>query len=116
MITITLLFALIFKFLPDVGVQWRDVWLGAFVTAALFNVGKYLIGLYLGQAAIGSAYGAAGSVVIVLLWTYYSAQIMFFGAEFTQACTRRRGSPLKPRPYAVFAPCANRATVSREPA
>ena len=82
---ITLLFALIFKVLPDVIISWRDVWLGAFVTALLFVAGKFAIGLYLGTASVGSAYGAAGALIVILVWIYYSALILFYGAEFTQA-------------------------------
>jgi membrane protein len=81
---ITLLFALIFKLLPDAEIAWKDVWVGAALTAVLFTVGKYLIGLYLGNSSVGSAYGAAGSLAVFLVWVYYSAQILFFGAEFTQ--------------------------------
>jgi membrane protein len=92
---ITLLFALIFKILPDVDVAWRDVWTGAALTALLFTVGKLLIGLYIGESGVASAYGAAGSLVVVLLWVFYSAQILFFGAEFTQVYARRRGSMQK---------------------
>lgn len=88
----TVLFALIFKYLPNVRLAWRDVWTGAFITSLLFNVGRLLIGLYLGQGSVASAYGAAGSLVIILLWVYYSAQILFFGAEFTQVFARRNGS------------------------
>jgi membrane protein len=87
---ITLIFALIIKVLPDRHIAWRDVWVGAILTALLFNIGKYLIGLYLSRASVTSAYGAAGSLVIVLLWVYYSAQILFLGAEFTQVYVRRR--------------------------
>jgi len=79
-----LLFAMIFKVLPDVKIPWRAVWIGAFVTAVLFNFGKFLIGLYLGRSSMVSIYGAAGSFIILLLWVYYSAQILFFGAEFTK--------------------------------
>ena len=89
---ITVLFALIFKFLPDVRIAWREVWMGAFVTSLLFSLGKTLIGLYLGNSAVGSTFGAAGSLVLLLLWIYYSAQILFFGAEFTQVYARRYGS------------------------
>jgi membrane protein len=89
---ITVLFALIFRFLPDEKIDWGDVWLGAFVTALLFTLGKFAIGLYLGKASIGSAYGAAGSLVIVLVWVYYSAQIFFFGAEFTHVYAQEHGS------------------------
>lgn len=81
---ITLLFALIYKYIPDVHVDWEDVWIGSAFTAVLFTVGKSAIGLYLGRASIGSAYGAAGSLVVLLVWVYYSSQIFFFGAEFTK--------------------------------
>jgi membrane protein len=91
---ITVLFALIFKFLPDVRVAWRDVWMGAFVTSLLFSLGKTLIGLYLGNSAVGSTFGAAGSLVLLLLWIYYSAQILFFGAEFTQVYANQYGSKM----------------------
>jgi membrane protein len=82
---ITLLFALIYKVLPDVKLSWRDVWIGALVTAGLFSIGRLVIGLYLGTASIASTYGAAGSVVVILVWVYYSAQIILLGAEFTRA-------------------------------
>ncbi|MBV9346092.1 MAG: YihY/virulence factor BrkB family protein [Gammaproteobacteria bacterium] len=85
---ISFLFALIFKYVPDAPVRWRDVWLGAVVTALLFTIGKALIGLYLGRAAVGSAYGAAGSLIVVIVWVYYSAMIFFFGAEFTHVRAR----------------------------
>ena len=85
----TFLFAMVYKFLPDVHVAWRDVWIGATVTALLFTVGKSLLGIYLGNQ--GSSYGIAGSVVVFLLWVYYSAQILFFGAEFTQVYATRYG-------------------------
>jgi membrane protein len=97
---ITLLFAMIFKVLPDVKIAWRDVWIGAMITALLFNLGKLLLGLYLGRSSVTSAYGAAGSLVIVLLWVYYSAQILFFGVKFTQLYSNRYGSHLKPAPGA----------------
>jgi membrane protein len=77
----TVLFAMIFKVLPDIRIGWKEVFIGAVVTAALFTLGKFLIGLYLGQAAVGEVYGAAGSLVVILLWVYYSAQILFLGAE-----------------------------------
>ncbi|MBI5928945.1 MAG: YihY/virulence factor BrkB family protein [Chloroflexi bacterium] len=86
---ITLLFALMYKFIPDTKVQWRDVWVGAAITALLFTMGKYLLGLYLGYSSTASVYGAAGSFVLILLWIYYSAQIVLFGAEFTQVYARR---------------------------
>jgi membrane protein len=88
----TVTFALVFKFLPDVKIAWRDVWTGAFVTAILFTLGKFLIGLYLGRTATASTYGAAGSVMVLLLWVYYSSQILFFGAELTQVYARMYGS------------------------
>jgi membrane protein len=89
---LTLLFAMMFKWLPDVDVEWRDVWLGAAVTALLFNIGKFLIALYLGKQGLESTFGAAASIVLILVWVYYSAQIVFFGAEFTQVYARRFGS------------------------
>ena len=100
-VVITLLIAMIFKVLPDAKIAWRDVWFGAVVTALLFTGGKYLIGLYLGHASIGSAYGAAGSVVVLTVWVYYAALIFLFGAKLTQVRTRReRGKP-PPVEYAV---------------
>ena len=98
---ITVLFALTFKLLPDVDIAWRDVWLGAAVTALLFTVGKLVIGLYLGKSGVASAFGAAGSLVVILVWVYYSAQILYFGAEFTKVWTRRRGSGFTPAETAV---------------
>ena len=91
-VVVTGLFALIYKVLPDVRLAWRDVWLGAVVTALLFTVGKSLIGFWLGRAGTTSVYGAAGSLVLVLLWIYYSSQILFLGAEFTEVYSRRYGS------------------------
>ena len=88
----TLLFALIYKYLPDIYIAWKDVLVGAFFTSILFSIGKELLGFYLGNGSFGSAYGAAGSVVTVLAWIYYAVQIMLFGAEFTQVYTRRYGS------------------------
>lgn len=99
--TITaLLFAAIYRILPDAKVRWKDVFWGAVVASGLFSVGRFLIGLYLGQSAIGSVYGAAGSIVIILVWVYLSAQILFFGAEFTQVWSRRYGPGIQPGPYA----------------
>lgn len=89
---ITILFGLIFKVIPDVKIAWRDVWIGAAATALLFTLGKFLIGLYLGNSAVASTYGAAGSLIVILLWVYYSAQILFLGAEFTQVYANRYGS------------------------
>jgi membrane protein len=87
---VTLLFAMMFKILPDVKIAWNDVWIGAGVTAALFTVGKFLIGLYLAKGGIGTSYGAAGSVIIMIVWVYYSSQILFLGAEFTKVYTNWR--------------------------
>jgi membrane protein len=89
---IACLFAVIYKMLPNVALSWRDVWVGAVVTAALFSLGKYAIGLYLGNSAVASGFGAAGSVIALLLWVYYSAQIFFLGAEFTRQYALRFGS------------------------
>ena len=88
-VVITFMFAMIYKLLPDVKLGWRNVWTGAAVTAVLFTLGKTLIGLYLGRSTVGSVYGAAGSLIVILLWVYYSAQIVFFGAEFTKVYSRR---------------------------
>jgi len=94
LVLITLLFAAIFKVLPDIRVDWREVWVGALITSFLFNVGKFLIGLYLGQTSFAGAYGASGSFAIILIWAYYSSLIFIFGAEFTQvyANSRRAGA------------------------
>jgi len=97
----TVLFAMIYKYLPDVRIKWADVFIGAMITATMFTMGKYLIGLYLGRTAIGSTYGAAGSLVILLIWIYYSALICFLGAEITQVYARRYGSRIRPEPHAV---------------
>jgi membrane protein len=96
LVVIALLFALIYKFLPDVRLRWGDVWLGAVATALLFSVGKLGIGIYLGRAGVTSVYGAAGSLVLVLLWIYYSAQILLLGAELTEVYSRRYGSRREP--------------------
>jgi membrane protein len=98
---ITLLFAMIFKFLPDVKIAWRDVWIGALITAGLFTAGKEVLGLYLGKSGIASSYGAAGSLIVLLLWVYYSAQIVFFGAEFTKAYANKFGSRVIPAENAI---------------
>lgn len=110
---ITLLFAMIFKILPDAKIAWGDVWLGAGLTALLFAIGKLLIGLYLGNASVGSAYGAAGSLVVLLIWVYYSAQIMFFGAEFTQVYASHYGSRIVPADHAVALTDQDRAQEGR---
>jgi membrane protein len=94
------LFAMIYRFLPDVVIAWKDVWLGAAITSLLFNVGKVLIGLYLGHSAVASMYGAAGSLVVLLLWFYYSAQIFLFGAELTKAYANQLGSGIVPAKHA----------------
>jgi membrane protein len=98
---VALLFAAIYKILPDAEVEWSDVWVGAAVTSLLFTIGRLLIGLYLGHASVGSSFGAAGSLLVFLVWVYYSAQILFFGAEFTQVYARRYGSRIRPSEDAV---------------
>ena len=98
---VVLLFAMIFKFLPDVKIRWRDVWIGAVMTAILFGIGKWLLGFYLGSGAAGSAYGAASSLITLLLWVYYSSQILLFGAEFTQVYAAQAGRAFRPSEYAV---------------
>ncbi len=98
----TLLFAIIFKVLPDARIKWRDVFTGAVVTALLFMIGKFAITFYIGSSNIGSAYGTAGSFVIILLWIYYSSIILYFGAEFTKAYAAQYGSRIMPNHYAVW--------------
>jgi membrane protein len=97
---ISLLFAMMFKYVPDVEVGWRDVWFGGIFTAALFTVGKFGLGMYLGKSSVVSTYKAAGALLIVLLWVYYSAQILFFGAELTQAYAQMHGRAVQPSPHA----------------
>lgn len=97
----TLLFGLIFKVLPDVKITWSDVLIGAAITSLLFSIGRYLLGHYLGNSTFGSTYGAAGSIVVILVWVYYAAQILFFGAEFTQVYARRYGSQIVPDKNAI---------------
>jgi membrane protein len=94
---IMLLFAVIYKFVPAVRIAWRDVWIGAAVTSLLFSVGKFLIGFYLGHSTVTSIYGAAGSLVTLLLWVYYSSLMFFFGAELTQVYATRYGSKVTSR-------------------
>ena len=89
---VTLLFALLFRYVPDEHVTWKDVWIGASATAILFDLGKFLIGFYIGETSIGSMFGAAGSVVVILAWVYYSSQLVFLGAEFTHVYAKRHGS------------------------
>ena len=98
---VVLLFGSIFKFLPDVKIHWRDVWVVAAMTAILFGIGKWALGLYLSSGAAGSAYGAASSLITLLLWVYYSSQILLFGAEFTQVYADRAGRGVEPAEYAV---------------
>lgn len=98
---VTALFALMFKTLPDVHIQWRDVWVGSAVTAALFTLGKFGLGIYLGSAGVSSAYGAAGSIVALVIWVYYSSQVLLIGAEFTQVYAKRHGSRITPDGKAV---------------
>jgi membrane protein len=103
---IALFFALLFKVLPDAKVAWKDVWIGAFTTSLLFHFGKYLIALYIGRASVGSAFGAAGSLAVLLVWIYYSSQILFIGAELTRAYSNRYGSHVVPNENAIPAPAA----------
>jgi membrane protein len=103
LIIVTLLFAVLFKMLPDAETKWSDIWPGAALTAVLFTIGRIALTIYMGQAAPGSAYGAAGSVIIFLLWVYYSSLILFFGAEFTQVYANRYGAGIEPSDDAVYA-------------
>jgi membrane protein len=104
---ITLPFAMMFKWLPDTHVAWRDVWVGAAITAALFELGKFLIGFYIGKQGLESTYGAAASLVILLIWVYYSSQIVLLGAEFTHVYAKRRGSRKAQVTAALASPNAN---------
>lgn len=101
LVVTTLLFALIYRFLPDAIIRWRDVGIGAFITALLFLIGKYLISFYIAKSSPGSAFGAAGSAIVLLVWIYYSSLILFFGAEFTQEFADAFGQKVQPRAYAV---------------
>jgi len=96
-VAFTAVFALLYKTVPDVRIEWEDVWIGAAVTALLFSIGKFLIGFYIGKASVGSAYGAAGSLVVFLVWVYYSAQIFLLGAEFTHVFAQHHGSHAQQR-------------------
>jgi membrane protein len=109
---VIVLFAIIFKYLPDVKVRWRDVWIGSVITAVLFAIGKWALGLYLGSGAAASAYGAASSLITLLLWIYYSSQILLFGAEFTQVYARKFGPEIVPDDYAV---CVERKIIEEPP-
>jgi membrane protein len=100
-IVVTLLFAMIFRLLPDAQIAWRDVWIGALLTSALFSIGKFLLGWYLGREGVTSGFGAAGSLVVVLLWVYYSSLILLFGAEFTRVYAEQYGSGVRPAADAV---------------
>ena len=100
LLVLTFVFALLYKYVPDAELAWHDVWPGGLITAVFFTLGKTAIGYYLGQTSVGSAYGAAGSMVVLLVWVYYSALIMFFGAEFTHAWATRHGS-VTPQSHAV---------------
>ncbi|HET7306766.1 MAG TPA: YihY/virulence factor BrkB family protein [Gammaproteobacteria bacterium] len=99
---VTVIIALLFKYVPDVIIQWRDVWIGAVITSALFTVGKYLIGVYLAHSRFTSSYGAAGSIILVVAWVYYTSLIVFLGAEITQVYARRFGGDIRPSPHARF--------------
>jgi membrane protein len=101
-IVITLLFGVIFKVLPDAKIKWKDVLAGAITTAILFMLGKFAISFYIGQSDVGSTYGAAGSLVILLLWVYYSSIILYFGAEFTLAYSKQFGGAIQPNEYAIW--------------
>lgn len=116
--TISFLFASIFKILPDARVQWRDVWKGAFATAILFMLGKFGISFYLGQSNVASAYGAAGSIVLILLWVYYSSAILYFGAAYTKVHACYKGREIYPNDYAVFivqTEKENKAAITEQP-
>jgi membrane protein len=104
LMVIAALTAMIFKILPDAHVAWKDVWIGAFVTSVLFHLGKYLIGLYVGRASVGSAFGAAGSLAVLLVWIYYSAQLILLGAEFTRCYATRFGHRVVATKGAIAAP------------
>jgi membrane protein len=101
LVVVILLFAVIFKFLPDAEIRWRDVWIGAAMTAIFFAIGKWALGLYLGSGSAASAYGAASSLITLLLWVYYSSQILLFGAEFTQVYANRAGREIEPAKHAI---------------
>jgi membrane protein len=98
----TALMAMIYKILPDVRIAWRDVWVGALVTSILFQVGKFAIGMYVGKASVGSPFGAAGSLAVLLVWVYYSSQILLLGAEFTRVSALKRGARVEPTDHAVL--------------
>ena len=99
---LTFLFGLMFKYVPDIKIPWKDVFIGSVITAVLFLFGKFLLGVYLSRGSLGSAYGAAGSLIVFLAWVYYSAQIILLGAEFTQVYSRMYGSKVRPRKHSQF--------------
>ena len=109
---VTVLFAMIYKLLPDISIQWSDVWIGAIITSLLFTIGKFLIGFYLGKSDVGIAYGGAGSLVVILIWVYYASQIFLFGAEFTAVYAESRGSRLAPSAHARTGPVVKLAGAS----
>jgi membrane protein len=113
---IGVMFAMLFKFLPDVKMAWRDVWIGAAATSLRFHLGKYLIGLYVGRASVASSFGAAGSLAILLVWIYYTTQLIFLGAEFTRVFANRYGSHVVPSNNAVAAPETPLARLAAEKA
>jgi membrane protein len=100
-VVIAALFGIIFKYLPDVEISWKDIRVGAIFTALLFTLGRFIIGLYIEKVAPGSAYGAAGSLIVILVWVYYTAAILYFGAEYTQVYAECYGGKIRPAPYAV---------------
>jgi membrane protein len=104
LLVVTLLMGTLFVLLPDVRIAWRDVWVGSFATSVLFHLGKFAIGLYLGKAGVGSPFGAAGSLAVVLVWIYYTSQVFLLGAEFTRSYATRFGAPARPKHGAVLAP------------
>jgi len=104
---VTVLFAMIYKFVPDIQIRWKDVWIGGALTSILFTIGKFLIGLYLGSSGVTSVYGAAGSLITVLLWVYYSSVIFLLGAEFTQVYASTYGSGVIPAANAESSPAAS---------
>ena len=106
---VTILFAIIYKFIPDAKIAWNDVWIGSAMTSLLFVIGKSLLGLYLGNGSFGSAYGAAGSLIVLLAWINYAAQIIFFGAEFTQVYATKYGSHIVPDENSRRVPQADQA-------
>jgi membrane protein len=115
LVLIALLFALVFKYVPDVEITWSNVWLGSVITAVLFMVGKTLIGLYLGRSNVGSTFGAAGSLVLIMVWVYYSSQILFLGAEFTQVYSKKTSSKPPPNEHAKpLSECKKKSTSTRE--